>query len=222
MKPKWRMMPRSRRWVWTPGLAGLPYRSALIVDCKRWPTNTPLAGPSGCFPGAPRKKLYKDSQEAVYTGYENMHGMKLEACFMPNGLCTVFGPVAVSKHDSKGPDSLLAMSNLPLFLRYIQLGRPELTPPYGAFGDGLYNINSDTVRTYYRAYFAPHIITLSMLVCDEEMQGCRETLEWDFGKTGKIFKICTDPDNFKLGKQNPVSLYFVYSIEIMSCELLIT
>ena len=87
-----------------------------------------------------------------------------------------------------------------------QQGRLALEPPYSGFGDSLYSVNLECLRTYYRVYFIRELIMEYMRICDAEMTACRESIEWDYAKTGNIFKICKDPANFKLGQKNPVSV----------------
>jgi hypothetical protein len=87
----------------------------------------------------------------------------------------------------------------------IQRGRPDLTHPYVGYEDNLYDVNLECIQTSYRAYFSEDQRTKCMNICDAEMDACRETIEWGFGKTGNIFKIGRDPDNFKFGMKKPVS-----------------
>ena len=98
------------------------------------------------------------------------------------------------------------MSGLNAFLVRIQRGRPALTPPYAGLGDLIYGVNLECIRTYYKAYFRGGQYTDFMRVCDAEARAMREGIEWNYGRTEKLFKICHDPDNFKMAKQNPVSL----------------
>jgi hypothetical protein len=43
-----------------------------------------------------------------YSGYTHRHGIRVETCFRPDGICTVFGPVSARHHDA----SVLRTSNL--------------------------------------------------------------------------------------------------------------
>ena len=45
-----------------------------------------------------------------------------------------------------------------------------------------------------------------MRICDAEMKACRQSIEWNFGQNQNVFSICKDPDQYKLGKQNPYAL----------------
>ena len=205
MKPKRHLDKETGQWVYSPGLNKSPYRSCLLVDCSIWLCDVPFSGPSGSFQGSPHKKLSDIMQEAVFTGHKSQHGQKVKTAFMPNGLCTMFGGVSCRLHDVSGPDSVQGMSGLGTFLKYIQLGQPALTPPYSGFGDCIYNVNMECLRTYFRAYFPRHLMTEYVIECDRRMTAVRESVEWDYAKLGNIFSVIKDPSNFKLGQQNPVS-----------------
>jgi hypothetical protein len=204
MKPKLHQRQNGQWWS-TPGLLKCPYRVCLFVDCKIHPTNVPFSGPAGDYEGAPRKIEYDITQEAIYTRYKGRHGTKIESAFMPNGISTIFGPVSCRRHDTSGDDGVMKESGLHDFLEYIQRGLPDLTPPYSGYGDNLYGIDKKCIRSSYRAYFTPDYRDEFMSICDAEMDGCRETIEWNYGKVYNIFKVSKDRDNFKLGKKNPVS-----------------
>jgi hypothetical protein len=200
--PKWHINVDGERW-WSPGLSQMPYRIAFFVDCKIYRTNVPFSGPDGNYVGAPRKRRYATTQEAFYTGHRSRHGLKVETLYLPNGISFVFGPVSCRHHDSSGGASLLDMSGLNRFLERIQHG--HYNPPFAAMGDAIYGVNLECIRTYFQSYFPPAQRTEFMRICDAEMKACRQGIEWDYGRNGNVFKISTNPDNFKLAKSNPVS-----------------
>lgn len=106
--------------------------------------------------------------------------------------------------------SVQHMSGLNEFLRCIQRGRPHLTPPYSACGDSIYNVNLKYLRMYYSTYIPPAARSHYMKVCDAELTACCQTIEWGYGKTANIFRICSSPANFKLRKKNPVRCFIVF------------
>jgi hypothetical protein len=87
-------------------------------------------------------------------------------------------------------------------------GRPHPTPPYSACGDGIYNVNLECLHTYC-AYFPPAAMTQYMNVYDADVKACHQTVEWGYRKTAKIFRICTNPENFRLQNMTPVSGFIV-------------
>ena len=203
-KPKLHTDENGDTWR-SPGLAECPYRIFGFVDCSIYKTDVPFSGPDGDKEGAPRKPRHGITQRAIYTGWKHVHGVKVETVMLPNGISTLFGPASCRRGDVGGNASLQQMSGLNNFLSLIHRGRPNLTPPYAALGDGVYRTNLECIRTYYRGYFNGAALTPYMRVCDAEMSGCRQSIEWGYGKTSNMFSICKDPDNFKLAESNPVS-----------------
>lgn len=211
-KPKWHKDEDGNMW-WSPGLAYLPYWIFAFIDCSIYRGNVPYSGPDGDVVGAGRKPWYEIMQRAIYTGWKCIHGMKIETVRLPNGISTVFGPVSCRRCDiAYTGRSVHDMSGLNDFLTCIQRGRYQRK--YAVLGDGIYGMDFECIRSYYKAHFQPAQMTEYMRVCDAEMKACRQSIEWGYGKTSNVFSICKDPDNFKLGKQNPVSM-FVYIISFI-------
>ena len=205
MRPKWHRN-LDNQWWWSPGLAESPMRVFAIIDCKVYKTNVPFSGPRDGDVGAPRKRRYGTAQEAFFTGHRSRRSWKVENVLLPNGISTMFGPVSCRRTDIGGGASVQDMSRLGNFLRLIQRGRPALTPPYAVLGDFPYGVNMETIRTYYRAYFTPATRTEYMNICDAVFGDVRQGIEWMYGKTENNFKVCSNPNNFKMGQRNPVSV----------------
>ena len=209
-KPKWHRDAEGNVW-WSPGLENLPYWIFGFIDCSIYGTNVPYSGPDGDIIGAGRKRWYDVMQRAIYTGFTHGHGMKVETVRLPNGISTVFGPVSDRRVDiSYTGRSVQDMSGLNEFLRCIQLGR--YPRKYAALGDGIYGVEMECIRSYFKAHFTRAQVTPYMRVCDAEMKACRQSIEWGYGKTSNVFAICKNEDNFKLGKQNPVSCSIFHAI----------
>lgn len=189
----------------SPGLAECPFRLIGWIDCSIYRTNVPFSGPFGNYKGAPRKPRYKVTQCAFYSGMKKLHGIKVETIFLPNGISTVFGPVSCRRRDIaiNGGASVADLSGVSRFLRCIQ--RNTYNPHYSVFGDSIYGHGYDCIVSYYRSIYRPNEMDDYMKVCDSEMKGCRQSIEWDYGKKATVFSICNDPNQYKLGKSNPVS-----------------
>lgn len=201
----------------TPGLHYLPIRIMSFIDCSATDTNTPFSGPDGDYEGAPRRPQYQLAQRSVYTVYKSMHGVKVQTVMTPDGIHTVFGPVSARRSDTglNTGNGLLAMSRLNDFLVAIQQGQADTTPPFSSLGDCAYGVNLQCIRSYYRAYFNPAMLTLFMRECDRELRGCRQHIELKYGRVARIFSICDDPSNFKLAQHTP------YAVELLRvCFLL--
>jgi hypothetical protein len=207
-KPKYHRFNDGTEFI-SPGLAFCPFRIFGWIDCSIYDINVPFSGPFGDYKGAPRKPLYQLMQRAFYTGFTHSHGVKVETVYLPNGISTVFGPVSCRRRDIaiNGGASVADLSGISPFLRLIQQNR--YNPAYSVFGDCIYGCGLDCIKSYYRSRHRPADMDEWMRVCDAEMKDCRESIEWDYGKKATVFKICTDPNQYKLGKQNPVSNYCV-------------
>ena len=79
-KPKWHM-DEDGKWWWSPGLAFCPYNRFGVIDCSIYKINVLFSGPSGDFKGSPCKRLYAETQEALYTGWTRVHGLKVEVVY---------------------------------------------------------------------------------------------------------------------------------------------
>lgn len=215
-RPKIRTRDDGTRYR-SPGLAFLPFRMFSFIDCSATDTNTPFSGPEGDYNGAPRRPQYRIAQRSVYTRFKSMHGVKTQTVMTPDGIHTVFGPVSARRSDTglETGNGLLAMSRLNEFLVTIQQGRPDTTPTFCSLGDCAYGVNLQCIRSYYRAYYNPAMLTAYMRECDLELRGCRQHIELKYGRTASLFSICNDPSNFKLAQHTP------YAVELLrACYLL--
>jgi len=137
-----------------PGINFLPWDVFAFIDDSIDSICTPFSGPRSDNEGAARRAEYADSQQAFYTAYIKGHGIKVETVFMPNGICTLFGPVSARRADA----GVTAMSNLNAFLVEIQRG--QFFSPTGAevlftaFGDLAFNLSEQCIQSYYRAFAA--------------------------------------------------------------------
>jgi hypothetical protein len=72
-----------------PGINFMPWNVFAFIDDSIDHISTPFSGPHGGY-----EAEYTDAQQAFYTGYIKAHRIKVETVFLPNGLCTLFGPVS--------------------------------------------------------------------------------------------------------------------------------
>ena len=108
-----------------PGINFMPWDVFAFIDDSIDCISTPFSGPQVDYEGAAHKAEYADAQQAFYTGYIKAHGIKVETVFLPNGLCTLFGPVSARRANA----GVAAMSNLNDFLDLIQRGQFFSSPP---------------------------------------------------------------------------------------------
>ena len=177
------------------GLEFSPWDAFAFIDNSIDDCNVAYAGPRGDYPGAVRREEYADAQQALYSGYTHRHGIRVETCFRPDGICTVFGPVSARHHDA----SVLRTSNLNSFLYELQLGRFTTTDGnpvfYTAFGDW-----------YHRPFGAGAPLTDEQNQCNRAMKSARMVIEKNYGQMANIFRICGVSDNYRLAKINPYAV----------------
>jgi hypothetical protein len=193
-----------------PGLDMLPYNIFGWVDGTIDRCLVPFSGPEGDFIGAPRRVQYIDAQEAVYTGWKSLHGIKVETVLLPNGMSTIFGPVSARQNDR----GTLNLSGLDRFLTLIQAS----LPPHRRcmlFGDSIYRGLLQNITTYYRA-IAPNVLTAEEVKINATFRAARIPIEKNYGLTSCVFRICDTPRGYQLGKQHPYALE-----QLRVCHLLV-
>ena len=93
----------------------------------------PGGGPITC--GVQAERVPKLVQQAWWTGWKKLHGLKMQTVFLPNGMdFEVWGPVSCQHNDNY----TLAMSNILDELANCQEGN---TLKYAIFGDSAYMVN---------------------------------------------------------------------------------
>jgi hypothetical protein len=162
-----------------PSINFMPWDVFAFIDNSIDHISTPFSGPHRDYEGAARRAEYADAQQAFYTGYIKAHGIKVETVFLPNGLCTLFGPVSAQRADA----GVAAMSNLNAFLVLIQQGqffsstRTEVL--FSAFGDCAFNLVHQCIQSYYRAFGAGAQLTDAQKRCNAVMRSACITVEQD-------------------------------------------
>ena len=166
----------------------------------------PFTGPCGDYEGAARRAEYANAQQAFYTGYIKAHGIKVETVFLPNGLCTLFGPVSARCANA----GVAAMSNLNAFLVLIQQG--QFFSPVGAevlfsaFGGSAFNLGHQCIQSYYRAFAAGAQLTDAQKRCNAAMRSTRIIVEKNYAMVSNLFCICTLKDSYKNAKKSPYAI----------------
>ena len=76
-RPKWFVDARHNKWR-SPGLAFLPCLLFGLIDCSIYETLVPFSGPLGDYEEPFRKQDFDIMQNAFYTGFKMLHGIKVE------------------------------------------------------------------------------------------------------------------------------------------------
>ena len=141
-----------------------------------------------------------------YLGYTHRHGIRVERCFWPDGICTVFGPVSARHHNAS-----VQTSNLNSFLYELQDGNFSTTNGdpifYTAFGNCAYNLGMQCIQLYHRPFGAGAPLTANQNHCNHVMQSARMVIKRNYGQMANIFCICDVTNNYRLAKRN------LYAIE---------
>ena len=197
-----------RRCVYTH-LHYLPFNIFGFIDCSIFKTSVPFSGPDGDFIGAPRKPKYTEAQRSIYTKFKKVHGIKVEAIMLPNGIMFVYGPVSCRVADVGG---VVRMSNVDQFLTTLQEAEPQR---YYAFGDSPYGTRYlQSICSYFFAVGGGRI-TDAQQHCNYFLKSIRESIEWSFAEISHHFRLCDRPEKLKLGAQHP------YAIELLRCSFLL-
>ena len=170
----------------------------------------PFSCPAGDYEGAPRQAQYIYAQESVYSGYEKVHGHKIETVFFPNGMSTCFGPVSARQNDR----GTLNMSGLDCFLVLIQA---HLPPHLGCmiFGNSIFRGNLQIITSNYGA-LPPDVLTPAETKCNAALRAARMPIEKYYGLQSCVQRLCDTRRGSRYGVERP------YTIEqLRVCHLLI-
>ena len=189
-----------------PGINFLPWDVFGFIDDSIDRICTPFSGPRGDYEGAARKEEYADSQQAFFTGYIHAHGIKVETVFLPNGLCTLFGPVSARRADA----GVLRMSNLNEFLVDVQRGRFATAAGdevfYSAFGDLAFKHGMQCIQSYYHNFTGAAQLDGARMKCNASMRAVRVTIENSYAMVSNLFRICGSTEGYKIAKRDSVAL----------------
>ena len=157
---------------------------ALIIDNTINAMNRVGGGPTTGGVLAPRVPL--DVQQAWWTGWKKLHGLKWQTVDMPNGMnFDVWGPVSVRRNDNYS----LNHSRIEDKMRALQAGQPLL---FKILGDSAYSDNDVIVTGTSRGIAA-----------------IREPIEWDYKDLKTMWKYLDYKHVLSLKKQPLAKIIFV-------------
>ena len=193
-----------------PGIPELPQHFSIFgfIDDSHEHVCTPFAGPDGDFQGAPRRREYDLAQQAIYSGYTKLHGIKTENVLLPNGISTCYGPVSSRRNDR----GVLNSSGINGFLESIQMNSPVV---YKLLGDGIFGLGLRCIVSYYRAAVG-RPLTQDEKDVNSALKAARITVEKHFSQQNVVFRICNYRYGFKLAQKHG------YAVEqLRVCYLLV-
>ena len=124
---------------------------------------------------------------------------------MPNEITTVYGLVSARRGDA----GLLQMSNLNVFLAWIQYGAFFFSGAwlvYSVFGDSAFSIGLECCKSYYRTFTNGGQLSDEETKVNHALKAAWITIEKNYAMIGNIFRICESPEASKLAKKNPYAL----------------
>ena len=160
-----------------------------FIDNTVFPTSRPGGGPVQDGVGSPRN--HPLLQRSFYNGWKSLHGIKFQTIALPNGMMFhVWGPASCRHNDNY----TLQHSNIQQVLSNIQLNQPL---KYVVYGDSAY-WSDEFIKSRHR----------DEEMCDTKklenasMSKCRQTVEWDYGLVGSLWKRIFFKKNLKLREQS--------------------
>ncbi len=160
-----------------------------FIDNTLNPTCRPGSGPNGDGPNAPRYN--REIQEAFYTGWKKLNGMKYQTVNLPNGMIMhAYGGVSIRHNDSWS----LRMSDINGIVSRAQEGSPV---QYIMYGDSAYTWMSHLKSRYVAALGD----NLTQRERDEDiaMSSVRESIEWDYGRIKSLWKTIDYKKMLRIG-----------------------
>ena len=162
----------------------LGFSVALFIDNTMIAMCRPGGGPVTGGEQAPR--ITKDLQQAFWTGWKKLHGLKWQTVLLANGMdFEVWGPASVRRNDN----FTLHRSQIEAKLEQLQI---DLPLKYKIFGDSAYTVTNWLVSG-----------------AGKGMAAVREAIEWSYKDLKTIWKYCDYRHILKLRNQPVGKIVFV-------------
>ena len=145
-----------------------------------------------CRPGGDANHSLTLHDNQTFSGKERLHGLKYQACVMPNGICCVWGPWRGTEHDA----TMFANSGVIDDLARIS---GEEGTDFSGYGDSAYPLH----RHMQRILKAPAEGSLTRLQrrYNALMARFRVVIENCFGEAAQYWGMLQHRHNLRLGKQ---------------------
>lgn len=169
------------------------------IDNTMNATCRPGGGPRRDGVNAPRNDPL--IQRAFYNGWKKLHGMKWQTVDLPNGMnFHVWGPVSIRRCDL----FTLSASDINELIANLQVG--DLYQ-FVMYGDSIYPWD-----THLRARHVGDNLTARQILENRMMSSCRETIEWDYGNVGYMWKLLDYKHGLKIRTMPIGKLYLTAMI----------
>ena len=154
-------------------------------------------------PGANAPRFNKEAQKEVYNGWKKLHGVKHSAVTDASGMVLdLYGPLAGKLHDT----TAFILSKMNAKLAHVQRGQDV---KYCLYGDKAYSTSEYLIRPYKGSGISRY-----QRLENRAFRKARISIEWDFGRTSRLFKFLRNSANFKLRSKsrNHTRYYFVATL----------
>lgn len=142
------------------------FRVAGFIDNTIFSTCRPGGGPVCDGVGAPRHD--NSIQEAFYTGWKHIHGVKIQTVTLPDGIIAdVFGPVSLRHND------LFTLAESDMNDRLDEMQEGVYNNKYCLYGDSAYPVMSSITSRHSH----PPLSVIEVLE-NKCMSSVRESIEW--------------------------------------------
>ena len=178
-----------------PGTPG-GFNVAAFIDNTMNGTCRPGGGPRRDGANAPRNDPM--IQRAFYSGWKKMLGLKWQTVDLPNGMnAHVWGPCSLRHCD------LWTLRESDINALFATLQEGDLYQ-FVMYGDSIYPFLS-----HLRSRHVGDNLSDRLTLENRMMSSCRETIEWDYGNVGYMWKLVDYKHALKI-RQMPVGkLYFM-------------
>jgi hypothetical protein len=150
------------------------FRVCAFIDNTMNAMCRPGGGPANDGVNAPRHDPL--IQQAFYTGWKKIHGLKWQTVDAPNGMCIhAFGPLSVRRNDLTS----LQRSNINGLFAQCQVAQ-GMQYQYMMYGDSIYPVLSHLLSRYVSVAGRP--LTAGEICENKTFSSCREVIEWDYGR----------------------------------------
>lgn len=168
------------------------FRIIGFIDNTIFATSRPGGGPVSDGVDVPRHD--SNIQEAFYTGWKHLHGVKIQTITLPNGLLAdVFGPVSVRHNDLY----TLSESNINERLSALQEGVYQ--QKYSLYGDSAYT-NIECITSRHAATESLPLTNIEVLE-NTSMSSIRESIEHVHADIKNKFAFVCYPRGLQLRKK---------------------
>ena len=172
-----------------------------FIDNTVYNTCRPGGGPTQDGPASPC--YHPPIQRSYYNGWKSTHGIKWQTVGLPNGMMFhAWGPVSCRHNDCRTLDA----SDIKRQMKALQESHVD---KYVFNGDSAF-FADECIRSRHRGDNRSERDILEV----DSMSKCRQSIEWDYGQIGQLWKTIIYKKGLQLRKQpvcSVVTLAFLLS-----------